>query len=132
MRRLTPPLLLLCLPFVGADAGDSPYVPCRTIEKTFNSLEVACPMPASPKPHAVEFVARFSGGHDDTLVTIAPRIGELSTPCDEGSKLRSFGEDGDIELRCNVSRKPGDAAADLAVLIKWSHAEYTDHAVSVK
>ncbi|RYZ63209.1 MAG: hypothetical protein EOP08_11300 [Proteobacteria bacterium] len=120
------------MPLVVVDAADSTATPCRTIEQTFNSLEVACPMAASQKPHAIEFVARFSGGHDDTLVTIAPRVGERDAPCDAGSKLRSFGEDGDLALTCTVTRKPGDAPAELAVLIKWSHAEYTEYAVAAK
>lgn len=130
MRSL--PLALLVLPFAAVFADDSSAPMCRTIEQTFNSLEVACALPATHQARAIEFIARFSGGHDDTLVTIAPRVGEHGSPCDDGSKLRSFGEDGDIELKCTVTRQPGDAPADLTVLIKWSHAEYAAHALQMR
>lgn len=130
MRRF--PFVLPFLPLFAADGADAPGTACRTIERTFNSLEVACAMPAPPKTSAIEFVARFSGGHDDTLVTIAPRVGEQTAPCEDGSKLRSFGEDGDIELRCTITRAPGDVPAELGVLIRWSHAEYTDHAFATR
>ena len=116
-------LLLLFLSSCGLACHAAPAPPnCLVETETNNSKLVACDMAATASAGAAQvFVANFSGGHDDTDVSIKPSIEGASEACLAGSKLSSFGEDGDIRLHCAVAG-PGR----LRVAIRWSHAEFTD------
>ena len=86
---------------------------------------VLCTFPEATEPRSYTFVARFSGGHDDTSARLEPTIDHKPMACDTGSKTDLFGEDGDVELHCRFAA-PRAAGAELRVLIRWSHAEFTD------
>ena len=85
---------------------------------------VVCTLPAG-RTH--RFTVRFGGGHDDTSASLAVTLDGQPTGCDTDSKLRLFGEDGDVSLHCRITAG-GDAAAmhTLVVTVLWSHAQYRD------
>ena len=85
---------------------------------------VTCRFPAG---HPHRLTARFGGGHDDTSASLAATLDGESTPCDTGSKMSLFGEDGDVSLHCRIAA-PGDASRVhvLVVTVLWSHAQYRD------
>jgi hypothetical protein len=46
-------------------------------------------------------------------------------PCDEGSKTRLMGEDGDVSLVCRFSTSTASRSNQgLVVQLTWSHAQY--------
>ena len=120
-------LLLPLLSFGALACQAAPPPPnCLVESETNNSKVVAC---AAPRAGQV-FAANFSGGHDDTDVGIKPAIEGMPDACLPGSKLSSFGEDGDIRLHCTVAGSAAPAGnGPLRVVIRWSHAQFTDFAL---
>lgn len=113
---------LMHLSCAAASAPD-----CTIEDETFVSRDVVCNLPAAEAGRRFSFVANFSGGHDDTRASITTTLDDQPLACLEGSKTSLFGEDGDVSLTCRFAVQRGAArAARLKVLVRWSHAEYTD------
>lgn len=133
MRSALPLLALIQLachaataqPVAQPVAQPASQAACEIASQTYDSREVACAIPASAESRRFEFIARFSGGHDDTRASIRPSLNGQPLVCDEGSKTSLFAEDGDVSLQCRFSA-PADAGARLLVTVRWSHAEYTN------
>ncbi len=91
-------------------------------------LDISCPLTASGTSQHFRFKANFSGGHDDTMASMTPTLGGMPLTCEPGSKTRLMGEDGDVSLECkfSISETAGKSMI-LRVVLKWSHAQYTDH-----
>lgn len=123
MRLATLLLGLIQLPCHAAP----PSPDCEVQSQTYDSREVSCTIPAASQTRRFEFIARFSGSHDDTRASIRPSLSGQPLVCDEGSKTSLFAEDGDVSLQCRftlqVAARDG---ARLLVTVRWSHAEYTD------
>ena len=132
MRYVAP--LAACMLQLACHAGEPvPQPVCAVEAPTFNSKEVTCTIPVQVTARAYEFVVNFSGGHDDTLASMAPMLDANPLVCGSGSKLELSGEDGDVSLRCRfaVAGAPGGASR-LRVLVHWSHAEYTNHELAAR
>jgi hypothetical protein len=118
--------VLAAAPGDVAPASADP-APCTASNPTGGDIRiVTCTLPAG-RPH--RFSARFGGGHDDTSASLSATLDGQPTTCDADSKMRLFGEDGDVALHCRITAA-GDAAAlhTLVVTVFWSHAQYRDFA----
>ena len=104
---------------------------CVETDRMMDWREITCTLPAGTVPKRFSFRAMFTGGHDDTSASIAPELDGQPFACGEGSKLRLFGEDGNVSVHCQFDRSTLPAAgAKLKVLIKWNHAEFADYEFS--
>ncbi|SCK38880.1 hypothetical protein VAR608DRAFT_3623 [Variovorax sp. HW608] len=128
MRRVLP--FLLCI-LVFSNPAEASQPACSIESQTFDSKDVLCIIPAGEAmQRRFEFIARFSGSHDDTRVSIRPALGGQPLTCEEGSRNELFGEDGDVSLNCRFAVPAAQPTeARLKVTIRWSHAEYTDYAL---
>ena len=125
MRRAA--LFLSCLCHLPGHAATLPPS-CGVASRTFDSMEVLCLVAPEAQPRHLAFIARFAGGHDDTRVSIQTSLAGQPLACDDGSKLESFAEDGDLSLQCRFAVTGGAAGdARLQVVIRWSHAQFTDY-----
>ncbi len=117
---------ILCFIPISAMA-DAPQPACEIKSQTFDSRDVSCVIPVSAEGQHFDFVARFSGGHDDTRATLLASHSGAPITCEEGSKPELLGEDGDINLLCRISA-PAKQTRDYKfdVTIQWKCAEYTD------
>jgi len=116
------------LGFISLTAfAEAPQPTCEIKSQTFDSRDVSCVIPASTEAQHFDFVARFSGGHDDTRATLQATHSGTPITCEEGSKQELLGEDGDIKLLCRFSA-PEKQTQDFRfdVTIQWKCAEYTD------
>lgn len=132
MRRpalfaLVPLATAACL-LGGPAPAATPASACRVVGQTFDSKDVQCLLPRTEPAGRHEFVARFSGGHDDTQASILTSLDGQPLACEPGSKKELMGEDGNVQLFCRFSVGAG-AGADgvFKATIRWSHAEYTDY-----
>lgn len=107
--------------------GASSEPSCGVDSQTFDSKDVLCTFPQAAGSRSYEFIAKFSGGHDDTRASIQTILDGKPLTCEDGSKKELFAEDGDVSLYCRFVI-PGGPASDsrLKVTIRWSHAEFTD------
>lgn len=128
------PLLLLTAAAHATAATPAPAMAsikstaCQETDRMMDWREISCAIPAGAAGRQFRFQAMFTGGHDDTSVSIAPELDGQTYACEDGSKLSLFGEDGDVSVHCRftgaaTAGKPGR----LKVLIKWSHAQYADY-----
>jgi hypothetical protein len=115
------------LPSLSAHAA-TPATACRVVGQTYDSKEVQCLLPRAEPAGRHEFVARFSGGHDDTQASIVTSLDQQPLACEAGSKKELLGEDGNVTLFCRFSVGAGVGADGVfKATIRWSHAEYTDY-----
>ncbi len=105
--------------------GNTPA--CSIQESLGDVRDISCSVTASGKPMHFRFKANFSGGHDDTMASMSASLNGTALICEPGSKMQLMGEDGDVSLKCKFSiTEPAGTHHLLRVLIKWSHAQYTD------
>lgn len=128
MRHTT--LAFLCLLATASHAA-APELSCSVGNETYESREMLCAIPPAARPQRLQFIARFSGGHDDTRASIVTELDDQPLACDTGSKKELFGEDGEVSLNCGFA-VPAGAKGDarFKVTIRWSHAQYTDARLS--
>lgn len=125
MRFVTSAILCL-LPSLVYAASSQPI--CSVESQTYDSMNVTCSITVSKEPQRLEFVARFSGGHDDTSANIRTSLNDELLSCDEGSKLELFGEEGDVSLACRFTVSPEHGTnQQFKAIIHWKHAEYTGY-----
>lgn len=89
------------------------------------SRQVECRLDRPEGAASYRFLARFSGGHDDTVASLDAALDGVPDPCGPGSKTYLVGEDGEVSLHCTIA--PPDragAAKVLRVVVRWSHAEF--------
>ena len=124
MRRAA--LFISCLFHLSGHAAPSQPA-CGVVAKTFDSKEVLCTIPQDAQARRLEFITRFSGGHDDTRASIQTSLDGQPLKCEDGSKKELFAEDGNVSLHCRFAIS-GLSGSDsrLQVSIHWSHAEFTD------
>ena len=134
-RRLTVPrlsagcavvagLLLHLTPAASTQPAD-PSGDCASTGGSGGSRKVECRLDVSDGAASYRFLARFSGGHDDTVASLEAALDAALDPCGPGSKTYLVGEDGDVSLQCTIA--PLDRAAGpkvLPVVVRWSHAEF--------
>lgn len=122
-------LFALVLAALAVPAAAAPAAPpaCIALAKTWQSIELACPLEAVT-PQRYRFSARFSGSHDDTTLSLTPSLDGEPLACDVGSRTDSSGEDGDIVLECRFALTQTAAGNALRVRMKWYHATYEGHA----
>ena len=110
-----------------AESGPAPIAApeCSAVNPSGGDIRVVtCRFPAG-RPH--RFTARFGGGHDDTSASLTASLDGQATECDADSKMRLFGEDGDVSLYCRVTAGGAAQVAHvLVVTVLWSHAQYRD------
>ena len=136
LKFLLPVAVALCAPPVLAAQARSEPTPagasaCTAVNPFGGDMRVVtCRLPAG---RAFRFTASFSGGHDDTSASLAATLDGQSTGCDADSKMRLFGEDGDVSLHCRI-QAAGDAASvhTLVVTVLWSHAQFRDFAFAAE
>lgn len=95
VKKLLLPWVLL-LPFQVVEAEPTAASVCESRDLTFDSKEITCSIPASPGKSLPRLVVKFSGGHDDTMASMAVQVNGEPFTCGAGSKLRLMGEDGDV------------------------------------
>jgi hypothetical protein len=116
-------LVLFALPAAGAQPEAAPAPQDCVMQGNGERMEFRCELPGAATQF--HFIARFSGGHDDTMASMTVTVGDQPLQCDEGSKTQLMGEYGDVALECrfSVARVAG-AAPQLKVVVKWGHAQY--------
>ena len=130
MRAWCAAALLLALQG-SAFAADPVATPagtqCDSPEPPGDLREVTCKLGASNTARRFRFTANFGGGHDDTVASMTATLDDAPLTCDDGSKTRLMGEDGNVSLHCRfaVPAAPGRSPV-LRVTLLWSHAQYTD------
>jgi hypothetical protein len=107
-----------------AGAAPAPAVPCVAQPSAGDLKNVSCRLPAATTTGRFRFKADFSGGHDDTMASIALTLNGEPLECAPGSKTRLMGEDGDVFLECRFDIAPSTQSQLVAVTIRWSHAQY--------
>jgi hypothetical protein len=101
---------------------------CSVESQTYDSKTVLCVIAPGESPRRFEFMARFSGGHDDTSASIETFLDGQALGCDADSKKSLFGEDGDVKLFCRFAvSAPSPSESRLKATIRWNHAQYTDY-----
>ena len=110
-------------PVVAADAAS---LACSVIDTRFKYRDVSCALPGSSEPRTYRFRAFFSGGHDDSEVSLIPvTAGSLPLACGAGSKPELTGEYGDIHVDCVVSTGPlAEGEKTFSAKVVWSHAVF--------
>ena len=96
---------------------------CEVPDTPGDYRDVSCPLPAAAQK--LRFVARFSGGHDDTQAWLEASLDGAPLACAPGSKPRLIGEDGNVFIDCRVALSAAAAERKLEIALKWSHAQYT-------
>lgn len=97
---------------------------CKSDSPGGDFVQFSCPLPSNGSERRWRFMAEFSGGHDDTSASMTLTLDGVPLHCDEGSKTRLFGEDGNVSLVCRFPVRGSPAAPTLAVALLWSHAQY--------
>ncbi|MDP3872193.1 MAG: hypothetical protein ABIF28_13415 [Pseudomonadota bacterium] len=120
--------LLSCAMLCAASAHAAAEPECRIEAQTRDSKTVVCMIAHADAPQQFEFVAKFSGSHDDTELALQVALDDQSLACDAGSKLASEFEDGDITLNCRfaVSGNVG-GKAQFRARIRSYHADFDAH-----
>ena len=140
MRSILIPLLCLssALAFGGepdtrAIAPTSNKLACTSQSPGGDFRTISCPLNAPPSSaRRFRFKVDFSGGHDDTMASMALELDGSPLGCEPGSKTQLMGEDGDVSLECRfAARGAASAPGVLTVRVKWSHAQYTDFALTL-
>ncbi len=99
---------------------------CETAVPGRVTREIECRLNPSEGMQRLRFTAHFSGSHDDTTAAMAAMLDGMPVACEDGSKTRTGGEDGDVSLECRLSVKGlPDAKQVLRMKLRWHHAEYT-------
>jgi len=95
--------------------------------------DVTCPITATGAEQRFVFKVNFIGSHDDTVLSMKPALNDQPLACEEGSKLESKFEDGEVSLECRftVKAQAGTAQA-LGVAIVWTHAQYMDFSLTAQ
>src|SRR5258706_9139397 len=128
-------LSMLCLSAGLACAADvkptavtgSNKLQCESRSPGGDFRDISCPLDPASAPKHLRFKVDFSGGHDDTMASMALSVDGAPLACEQGSKTQLMGEDGDVSLECRFSLPDADGTKRvLRVLLKWSHAQYTD------
>ena len=117
-------LLLHLAPATAAERADGSG-DCATTAGGGGSRQVECRLDGSEGAASYRFLARFSGGHDDTVASLEAALDGAPDACGPGSKTYLVGEDGDVSLDCTIA--PVDRAGAprvLRVVVRWSHAEF--------
>jgi hypothetical protein len=110
-----------------AATGPDRNAACDSQSPGNDALQVSCPLNSPGATPRFRFKANFSGGHDDTMASMTTTLDGAPLACDPGSKTSLMGEDGDVSLECRFSLAPAAGTKHvLQVLLKWSHAQYTD------
>jgi len=92
---------------------------------------ISCPLNAPSSARHFRFKVDFSGGHDDTMASMTLALDGSPLGCEAGSKTQLMGEDGDVSLECRFAvQGAASAPGVLTVRVKWSHAQYTDFALT--
>lgn len=117
-------------PTAGAAAPAPNKLPCTSQSPGGDLRNISCTLNAPSAARHFRFKVDFSGGHDDTMASMALKLDGAPLACEPGSKTRLMGEDGDVSLECSFSvPDAASSARTLTVLVKWSHAQYTDFAL---
>ncbi len=120
---------LVCGAGAGTAFAASPNkAQCESKSPGGDFRDISCPLDVASTPQRFRFKADFSGGHDDTMASMVLSIDGAPLACEQGSKTYLMGEDGDVSLECRFSLSDTSRRArpTLRVLLKWSHAQYTD------
>ena len=98
-------LMMVQVPLLAAEPAAIPSAsqPCESHDLTFDSKEIGCSLRTFSPGERLRLTVNFSGGHDDTMASMAVYIDDQVLVCDVGSKLRLMGEDGDVSLTCRFS-----------------------------
>ncbi len=125
--RIAIPMMLFALPVAAAEPGAVAATPAPSLEcesrNNGERIEFRCPLRDADQHY--HFVARFSGGHDDTMASMVVTHGEQPVHCAQGSKTELMGEFGDVALECRFSVVHTAApAAPLMIVVKYGHAQY--------
>jgi hypothetical protein len=134
MRTLVIALLLAQIPAPAAASDNAPGTSLRNLcsaesgrrdgreERRFE-----CSLAPELASQRFRFAVTFSGSHDDTTLAMTATLNGSPIACDEGSKLESEGEFGDIVLHCRFGLRPGAGTQRLRVIVAWFHADLSEH-----
>lgn len=105
---------------------------CAVQEPPGDVRHFSCPLPASGSKRQYRFEAFLAGSHDDTMAALEPTLDGQALACEPGSKLSLMGEDGEVSLTClfRLGAAQGQPTRELAVALKWRHAQYVDYRLS--
>jgi hypothetical protein len=98
---------------------------CEANPQRGDRLEIVCSLPPERGVQRLRFRAYFAGSHDDTTLSMVPTIEGQPLACDDGSRMRVEGEDGDVHLECRFRAGSPASRPMLKVQLSWHHARYT-------
>jgi len=123
-RAVAAGLLLHLAPATAAESAHRSE-DCASTGGGGGSRQVEYRLDGSEGTASYRFLARFTGGHDDTVASLEAALDGGPDACGPGSKTYLVGEDGDVSLHCRIA--PADRAGAprvLRVVVRWSHAEF--------
>lgn len=109
---------------VAAGVPGKENLACTSDSPGGDFIQFSCALPSNGSERHWRFKADFAGGHDDTSASMTLTLNGEPINCDEGSKTRLFGEDGNVSLLCRFHVRGAAPPPTLAVALLWSHAQY--------
>lgn len=108
-------------------------IECKKTLRPGSKHLFACPLPTFTSAQQAHVKVELSGGHDDSLATLALQHNGKTLSCAQGNKTESEGEDGDIVLECRFTL-PADvltAPSNLAVTLVAHHTELEHYSLTL-
>jgi hypothetical protein len=134
MRMLAIALLLAQIPAPVAASDSPPGTSLRNLcsaesgrrdgreERRFE-----CSLAPELASQRFRFAVTFLGSHDDTTLAMTAALDGAPIACDEGSKLESEGEFGDVVLQCRFAVPPDAGTRRLGISVSYFHAVLSEH-----
>lgn len=91
--------------------------------------DVQCAIASAPAVRTLRFKADFVGSHDDTVLAMTTKLDDTALVCDDRSKTRLVGEDGEVSLDCGFTL-PAGVAARFGAHVTYHHAQYIGKALT--
>ncbi|WP_374594111.1 hypothetical protein [Aquabacterium sp.] len=132
MKTLMTLGMLVAAVAASAGAADAGSPACEHKLLPGDRNEFTCAVPATSKAQRMRFVAKLSGSHDDSSSTLALAWGGAPLPCEDGSKVESDGEYGDVVMECRFTLPATNGAQPKPLLasLKATHVFVTSHALT--
>ena len=87
--------------------------------------DVRCALANDQAGQRYRLEVHFSGGHDDTSASLSATLDGIPLTCGPDSKIKLFGEDGEVSLWCDFEvGGPGAQSHRLEGVVAYRHAVY--------
>ena len=120
-------LAMLCAAFSLAPAfARSAAVSCEEEAINPERTDVRCSLASDQASQGYRLEVHFSGGHDDTSASLSATLNGVPLTCGPDSKIKLFGEDGEVSLWCDFEVGASDGPVHrFEGVIAYRHAQYS-------